>query len=237
MRPKLTLGVLGGMGPAATADFMLLLSKKAPASCDQEHPETIVYSNTITPDRTNYLLGNGPCPRADLKRGIDSLYKWGADVLAVPCNTAHYFLDEWIDSGEMPLPLIHIVNETINAASRLSPEGAWLTATTGTMKMGLYQIQAERLRYTFRIPSGDQQESIQAVIDFVKKGKFQKAGTLYKGIIEELWSEAKLPVVSACTELPIAYDYTGLDKSSEISSLNALADACVQYLYSPKNNK
>ena len=75
MRPKLTLGVLGGMGPAATADFMRLMAQKAPAGCDQEHPEMFIYSNTITPDRTTYLLGKGPDPRADIKRGVETLHK------------------------------------------------------------------------------------------------------------------------------------------------------------------
>ncbi|HHV40793.1 MAG TPA: aspartate/glutamate racemase family protein [Bacteroidales bacterium] len=237
MRPKSILGVLGGMGPAATADFMLLLSKRAPASCDQEHPETIVYSNTITPDRTSFLLGTGPSPGAEIKRGIEALYKWGADVLAVPCNTAHYFLDELISEGLMPLPLIHIIQETIKAAARISPDGAWLTATMGTIKTGLYQKHAEVLGYTFRIPSQEQNDCIQRTIDLVKSGEYEKSGKLYKGIIEELWSSEKIPIVCACTELPIAYDYTGLDKNHAISSLHALADACIEHLYNPETNK
>lgn len=235
MRPKLTLGVLGGMGPAATADFCRLLAEKAPAKCDQEHPEMFVYSNTITPDRTTYLLGKGPDPRADLKRGVQTLYSWGADVLAVTCNTAHFFLDEMIANDEMPMHLIHIIDETIKAAAVISPKGAWLTATMGTMKTGLYQQHAKKLGYEFMIPSNAQKELIHHITDMVKAGECVEAGKLYKGVIDELWKKADLPIVCACTELPIAYDYTGLDKAKAISCLGALADACIAYLYDIKN--
>ena len=237
MRPKLTLGVLGGMGPAATADFMRLMAQKAPAGCDQEPPEMFIYSNTITPDRTTYLLGKGPDPRADIKRGVETLHKWGAQVLAVTCNTAHYFLDELVEKGEMPMHLIHIIDETIKASARICPEGAWLTATMGTMKTGLYQKHAESMGYNFRIPTMEQKERIHHITDLVKAGECDLAGKLYKEVIEELWTVAKLPVVLACTELPIAYDHTGLDPKMGISCLGALADACVEYLYAPENNK
>ena len=235
MRPKKVLGVLGGMGPAATADFLRLLAEKAPASCDQEHPQMIVYSNTITPDRTTYLLGKGPDPRADIRRGISCLHEWGAEVLAVTCNTAHFFLDEMID--EIPMHLIHIIDETIREARTASAQGAWLTSTLGTMKTGLYQRHAEAMGYRFRIPSPEQNIIIHDVTDLIKAGRREEAGRMYKKIIGELWEKEKLPVVCACTELPIAYDYTGLDKSMSIDCLAALANACISYLYAPENNR
>ena len=68
----LTLGVLGGMGPAATAEFQRLLAVKAPAGCDQEHPRMIVYSHTVTPDRTSFLLGKGPDPEPYLLDGLQT---------------------------------------------------------------------------------------------------------------------------------------------------------------------
>ncbi|HPK30544.1 MAG TPA: amino acid racemase, partial [Bacteroidales bacterium] len=107
----LTLGVLGGMGPAATAEFLRLLAEKAPADVDQEHPRMIVYSHTITPDRTTFILGKGPDPHNYIREGLDTLIGWGADLLAVTCNTAHYFIDKFRD--ELPVPVIHIIEETI----------------------------------------------------------------------------------------------------------------------------
>ena len=93
MRPDKTLGVLGGMGPAATADFQRVLAERTPAGTDQEHPRMIVYSHTITPDRTTFLLGKGPDPTEYIKDGLKTLIGWGADILCVTCNTAHYFID------------------------------------------------------------------------------------------------------------------------------------------------
>ena len=73
MKTDKTLGVLGGMGPAATADFLKILAEKDPANCDQEHPRMIVYEYTETPDRTTYLLGKGPDPRKYLREGLETL--------------------------------------------------------------------------------------------------------------------------------------------------------------------
>ena len=70
MRPEKTLGVLGGMGPAAAADFMRVLAERTPATKDQEHPRTILYSHTAIPDRTSFLLGKGPDPTEYIKDGL-----------------------------------------------------------------------------------------------------------------------------------------------------------------------
>ncbi|MBR5183828.1 MAG: aspartate/glutamate racemase family protein, partial [Bacteroidales bacterium] len=85
MRPEKTLGVLGGMGPAAAADFMRVLAERTPATKDQEHPRTILYSHTAIPDRTSFLLGKGPDPTEYIKDGLNTLIGWGADYLCVTC--------------------------------------------------------------------------------------------------------------------------------------------------------
>lgn len=229
MRPEKTLGVLGGMGPAATADFQRVLAEKSPATTDQEHPRMIVYSHTAVPDRTTFLLGKGPDPTEHIKEGLESLVEWGADYLCVTCNTAHCFVDTFKD--QLKKPLIHIVDETIRQSAEISPKGAWLTATLGTIKTGLYQRHAEDCGYNFRLPSQEQQEEIQDVIVKVKAGQHKEAGEKFRAIVEQLWEVEKLPVVCACTEIPIAYANTGLDPKMGISSLEALADGCIRVLY------
>ncbi|MBR0254887.1 MAG: aspartate/glutamate racemase family protein [Bacteroidales bacterium] len=227
----LTLGVLGGMGPAATAEFQRLLAVKAPAGCDQEHPRMIVYSHTVTPDRTTFLLGKGPDPEPYLLDGMLTLEKWGADRLAVTCNTAHHFIDKFIAQGLIHVPVIHIIDETIRSCRERSPEGAWLTATLGTMKTGLYQDHGAASGYRFRIPTPEMQARIHAVTDMVKAGRQDEAGAGFKKIVEELWQEERIPVVCACTELPVAYQKAGLPADMGISSLEALADGCIRELY------
>ena len=228
-RPTKILGVLGGMGPAATAEFMRLLAELAPANFDQEHPEIIVYNHTATPNRTDCIFGTGPDPTPELKYGIDKLITWGAGVLAVPCNTAHYFLDKI--RSEISVPLIHIIEETIRRSQELSPEGAWLTSTLGTAKTGLYQKHTASMAYSFRYPETSEQEIIHDITNLVKVGETQKAGERYREVIEKLWKREKLPIVGACTELPIAYAYTGLEESDFISSLKELARGTIKYLY------
>lgn len=231
MRPTKTLGVLGGMGPAATADFQMVLAKLSPAKTDQEHPRMIVYSNTITPDRTTFLLGKGPDPTSDIRKGLDTLVEWGADIICATCNTAHYFIDIYREEKQLPAQFVHIIEETIKQAQKISPEGAWLTATLGTMKTGLYQKYAQKVGYTFKVASPEVQVEIHDVTDMVKAGEHKEAGAKFKAIIEELWSEEKLPIVGACTEIPIAYENTGLPKELGISCLEALALGCIRELY------
>jgi aspartate racemase len=227
--PNKMLGVLGGMGPAATAEFMRLMAELAPARLDQEHPEMIVYNHTATPNRTDYILGNGLDPMPELKYGINKLVEWGANVLVVTCNTAHYFLDQI--RSEISIPLIHIIEETIRRSKELSPEGAWVTATIGTVKTGLYQKHADKMNYSFRYPAASEQEIIHEITNLVKAGEIQKAGKQYREVIEKLWEREKLPIVGACTELPMAYCYTGLENSKFISSLESLAHGTIKYLY------
>ena len=227
----LTLGVLGGMGPAATAEFQRLLAVKAPADCDQEHPRMIVYSHTVTPDRTTYLLGKGPDPEAYLLDGLQTLVRWGADRLAVTCNTAHFFVDKFLEQNLIPVPVIHIIDETIRACRERSEQGAWLTATLGTMNTGIYQRHAASSGYRFRIPDEAMRTEIHDLTDLVKAGRQQEAAARYRTVIEALWEIERLPVVGACTELPVAYQLTGLPQELAVSSLEALADGCIRELY------
>lgn len=227
----LTLGVLGGMGPAATAEFQRLLAEKAPADTDQEHPRMIVYSHTVTPDRTTFILGKGPDPEPYLIDGLQTLVKWGADRLVVTCNTAHYFIDRFRD--RIPVPIIHIIDETVRAAKERSPKGAWLTATLGTMRTGLYQRHAAQAGYEFLIPDEKMQVEIHAITDMVKAGKIDESAAAFKDVCERLWAIERVPVVGACTEIPIAYNKSGLPREMGISSLEALADGCIRELYKP----
>ena len=156
----------------------------------------------------------------------------GADVLAVPCNTAHFFIDQFKE--ELPVPLVHIVEETVLAAQRLSPEGAWMLSTKGTRATGIYQKVAEKYNFTLFIPNEEQSDKSQEVINLVKANKMAEAGALCKELVEELWAERNLPVMTACTELPLGYDASGLPQEKSVSSIGALVDATVKKLYDVK---
>ena len=227
----LTLGVLGGMGPAASAEFMRLLSAKAPAARDQEHPKVILYSMPQIPDRTEAILCGGADPTPILRDGLSKLVSWGADRVCVTCNTAHYFIDRF--RGEIGVPLIHIVEETIRCCRERNPQGAWLTATTGTMQAGIFQQHAAESGYRFRVPDEATKQEIHSLILQVKAGELEAAEKRYRAVCEALWAIEKLPVAEACTELPIAYAAAGLPQELGVSSLEALADGCLRELYQP----
>ena len=223
------LGVLGGLGPAASAEFMRQIAVKAPVNTDQEHAVVYLIDDCEIPDRTTAIFGQGESPLPKLKEDLLKLCSLGVDVLAVPCNTAHFFIDQFKD--ELPVPLVHIIEETVLAAQKKSPEGAWMLSTTGTRKTGLYQKCAEKHGFKIYLPNDTQAERIMQSIVYVKAAQFDKAGKLVKEVVEELWAERDLPVMTACTEIPLGYDASGLPQDKAVSSLGALSDAVLKVLY------
>ncbi len=227
--PSKTLGIVGGMGPAAGAEFMRLLAEKAPAERDQEHPIIYMLSDPHIPDRVAAVNGTGPDPTERVKKDLLMVAGWGVDYLAVPCNTVHIFIDRF--RSELPVPLLHIVEETVNASKRQSPEGAWLLATEATCKSGLYQEYAKKINYVFREVTPEMQEKITRTVALVKAGKLAESGKDMREIVESLWKIENIGITTACTELPLAYDASGLPPDRSVSSLGALSDACLRAIY------
>ncbi|MFI0418760.1 aspartate/glutamate racemase family protein [Spongiactinospora sp. 9N601] len=224
-----TLGVLGGMGPAAAAEFLRLVAELAPAATDQQHPRVVMLSEPRVPDRGAALLGRGESPLPALRKCIDELVNWGADLLAIPCGTAHVFVDRFRD--ELPVPLVHIVQATLCEAARTSPRGAWLVGTTGMIADGIYQRCAERAGYRLLIPGAEVQSRVQECIGLVKAGRAGECRPLLREAVAALWRRERLPVLVACTDLPMALRDAGCPEGLVVSSLHALAAACVNELY------
>lgn len=227
--PSKTLGILSGMGPAAGAEFLRLLTEKAPAQRDQEHPITYMLSDPHIPDRTAAVAGTGPDPTERLHKGLMTIATWGVDYLAVPCNTAHIFIDRFRD--KLPVPLIHIVEETVAVCKQQSPKGAWLLATKATCDSGLYQQYAQKVGYTFREVTEEVQQEVTHALTLVKAGKMAESGECMRAIVEKLWQIEDIGIATACTELPLAYDASGLPQERSVSSLGALSDACLRAIY------
>ncbi len=223
------LGVLGGMGPAAAAEFLRQLAAACPAGIDQEHPVIYMIDDAEVPDRSAAILGQGPSPLPQLKRDLLQLCAMGADILAVPCNTAHFFIDQF--RSELPVPLVHIVEETVLAAQRLSPQGVWMLSTRGTRASGLYQKYARQHGLTLYIPDEEESDAAQEIINHVKAGRLAVAGSQMKALAEKLWQKRDLLLMTACTELPLSYDASGLPPEKSVSSIGALTAAVVRRLY------
>src|SRR5699024_9848860 len=133
------LGVLGGMGPAATADFLDKLAARTPAARDQEHIATIVYSDPSTPDRSDAMVAGGPDPAPALVRGIEFLCSAGVSAIVVPCNSAHFWFDQMQQAATVPV--LHIVDAVAEQVRGTGPgiTRLGLMSTDGTARSGVYQ--------------------------------------------------------------------------------------------------
>ena len=160
------LGVLGGMGPAASAEFLKILAEKYPAEKDQDHPVVYMISDPKIPDRGSAIEGNGEDPSPYLINDLEKLIGWGAELLAVPCNTSHYFIDRFRD--RIGVRIVHIIEATVEASMKKSPKGAWMISTMGTARSGLYQKAAAE-GYRLMIPPEDVRKEIQKAIVFVSR--------------------------------------------------------------------
>ena len=90
-----TLGILGGLGPAASVYFYRLITEHTKALRDQDHLDIVLMSKASIPDRTEFILGkSADSPLSSMIEGVRALTGAGADLIAIPCNTAHYFYDE-----------------------------------------------------------------------------------------------------------------------------------------------
>jgi len=198
------LGVLGGMGPAATADFMARLARLTPADRDQDHIPTIVYSDPTTPDRSDAILGNGPSPLPALVRGIEFLNRAGCALIAIPCNTAHYWYADL--AGRSRAPILHIVDAT---ADRLRSRGGVGTvgvlATDGTIRAGIYQerLGAAGMGTVDLTDQGDRNPVMRG-IRAVKAGREAEARDLLHAAATELVRRGADVLVVGCTDVSVA---------------------------------
>src|SRR5690625_5272269 len=102
------VGILGGMGPAATSELFEKIINNTKATIDQEHVSTIIINDPMIPDRTEYILGKGTSPIPRLVKNIKKLSEIGADVIVIPCMTAHTFISEL--QSYSPVPIINAIH-------------------------------------------------------------------------------------------------------------------------------
>ena len=134
--PEQRLGILGGMGPQATQDFYQRILDRTDASCDQEHLPTLIWSDTSMPDRTAAILGGDAegCYQR-LLAGARLLEQGGCTVLAIPCNTSHYFADRL--QGDISIPLVHMPRKTVGALAAEGKRKVGILGTDGTVQTGV----------------------------------------------------------------------------------------------------
>lgn len=224
--PGPVVGVLGGLGPAATALFLKEVVELTPATKDQEHLDLIVLDHSTTPDRTAAILSPGaPDPTESLRRDALRLKALGVDFVSVPCNTAHHFLHAIEASAGVPL--LSIVDVTV-AATVARGSSVAVLATDGTRAARVYQDALEAAGASVVLPSDEQQELVMSVIyDGVKAGGPVDVAGL-RSVVDALLDDGADVVVMGCTELSVVYADEGWTADPRlVDSVEELARATV----------
>ena len=205
---KRTIGILGGMGPEATARMFELIIKATAAEKDQDHPKVIIYSNPEIPPRTDAIFRSGPSPVPLLIEGFQALKRAGAHFMVMPCITAHHFLEEI--RLEIDFDLIDLVDETRDCICGLSPEvhKVGILASTGTLQAEIFDQVFERAKLEIITPTKRTQKKVMKAI-FGSKGL--KAGftqgeskAWLADAAGELIQKGAEVIVGGCTEIPLA---------------------------------
>ena len=160
---KKTIGILGGMGPLATADLLIKITTATEAACDNEHIRVYIDSNAAIPDRTGAILHGGPDPVPEMLSTLRNLEKCGADCVIMACNTAHYFLPRLRE--ETQTPILDMLQITAERCAELYPgKRAAILGTTGTLSTGLYDHALEQAGVPFLLPDEEQQQWLMHLI-------------------------------------------------------------------------
>lgn len=200
------IGILGGMGPAATADFYTKLVGLTAARRDQDHPQVIIWSDPTIPDRSEALLGRGLDPTDSMIRGAQTLARGGATLMAVPCSTAHAFAPAV--AAAVGLPLVNMIDEVARhlQVHRPGVRRVGLLATTGTITAGLYQDSLGRVGITTEVPDPELQDrAVMSAIRAVKAGAPQSRTTpMLAPAVRALVDRGAQVLIAGCTEIPLA---------------------------------
>lgn len=225
------LGVLGGMGPLAAADFLAKLAAETPAMRDQDHIPYVAWGVPQIPERPAAILHGGESPLPQMLRGIAALKQAGANVVAIACNTAHYWHDDLVQQGG--LPILHIADAVCDmlAEGGITAGKIGLLGTDGTVKAGFFQqrFSARGLECVFS-SRVDQDQLVLPAIAAVKANDLPRAHALAVQAITNLLAGGAQAVVLACTETPVAIDFAASPvNASCIDATRALARACVAW--------
>lgn len=199
---KKKLGIIGGLGPMASAQFMELLTAMTDAGTDQEHIEAILYSRPSTPDRTAFLLGRSEeDPFPVMRESGHMLEQMGAQVLAIPCMTAYSFYGRLRDAFAAEL-----VNPITGSAELLAQHGmkhVGIMATDGTVQLGLFQKALRDQGIAPIVPSAENQREVMRMIyDEVKSGK-QANLERFHAVAHAMRNEGAECIILGCTELSV----------------------------------
>ena len=225
IKEKKKLGIIGGMGPLAAAFFYRAVVEHTEALSDQEHIITYMISDPTIPKRVEYILGeNSESPLGALIDTAVKLEEMGAEIIAMPCVTAHFFYEKI--SASVSVPVINMLDETVRYLKIKGINSAGILATRATIKSAIVQAALEKAGIEAVLPKEEENEIISRVIfEEIKKG--QKADTdSLLGVMDSLIERGAGKCLIACTDLSVCF-YEREDERY-VDMMKLLAAACVR---------
>ena len=230
MKNLKTLGILGGMGPEATSYLFNLIIKNTKVEKDQDHIPVVIYNYPQIPDRTQNIVENGESPLLYMIKGMKLLEKAKADLVIIPCNTAHYYISEI--NRYSTLPIMNMIELSAGFVKESGATKIGVLATTGTIRTKLYQKTLEKMGLEFMAPTEQEQEEMvmEAVYgkNGVKAGYKKEPRKLLKEMSERLVQRGAQAIIAGCTEIPLVL--TSKDVSVLlVNPMEILAKAAVKF--------
>ncbi|NLE77002.1 MAG: amino acid racemase [Chloroflexi bacterium] len=204
MTQEKVIGILGGMGPEATADLFMEITRHTEAQTDQDHFRILVDSNAKIPSRQAAVLEGGPDPTSALVATARALEQAGADFLVIPCNSAHILLEAV--QASVQIPILSIVEATVEEIQAQTPDArqVGLLASTAIVQSGLYTLALARRGMATLLPDAAAQARVLESIFAVKAGhKGQAVKAALAAVVADLVQQGAQAVILACTELPL----------------------------------
>lgn len=198
---KNVIGILGGMGPAATADMFQKFIQFTPAHCDQEHIPLVISSIPDIPDRTESILHGGKSPLMAMEERIQGLENAGAKCILIACNTAHYWYDALKEKCHVDM--LNIVDSTINEIIKMGKTKIGILATDATLATHLYQTKLENKGLTCLVPEVSNQKFVMESIYLYKSGEIEQAEELMLVQRDYLINRGAEVIILGCTEVPL----------------------------------
>ena len=226
---KKTIGILGGMGPLATADLFRKIVFLTEAGSDNEHIRVYIDNNTGIPDRTAAILSGGQDPVPEMAAALRNLEACGADCIVMPCNTAHYFLPRLRELTQTPI--LSMLDITAEVCAKTRPgKRAGVLATRGTLSTGLYEQALSAHGVDCVLPDEPGRDMLMtAIYDGVKKGA--PLAPMRDGLVsllEDMTAKGAGYFVLACTELPIVREVLDLP-GDFVEPTTELARAAIRF--------
>lgn len=222
---KKVVGIIGGMGPGATALLFQKLIDHTDAKTDAEHIHILIDNNTQIPDRTTAILAGETTPVDEICKSGQKLIGCGAELLLIPCNTSHYFYEEI--QNRLSVPVINMIEETAKVCREKGCTKVGVLATTGTCRTHTYDKELEKQGITAVYPDEAGQARVMEIIyEQVKAGRKIEPSILTE-TLQTMHAQGAQAFILGCTELPMAFADGDLGYCF-LDSLDTLAKRAVE---------